>query len=56
MEWQVILALALVIPAILLPAAFVWYINFGGIVQAMREARVRKITQKVAHEKVGVTK
>jgi len=34
-----IVALVLAIPVILFPAAFVWYLNIGGIVQAVREAR-----------------
>jgi len=34
--WQVALALALTLPITLLPAAFVWYLNFGGIYQAIR--------------------
>ena len=39
MEGQMILALVLVIPIILLPAAFVWYLNVSGIFQAAQEAR-----------------
>ena len=39
MEWQVILALALAIPVILFPVAFVWYLNIGGIYTAIKEAR-----------------
>ncbi len=46
MEWQVIVALAIAIPIILLPAAFVWYLNIGGVVQTVREARARKVTEK----------
>jgi len=46
MEWQVIVALAISIPIILLPAAFVWYLNIGGVVQAVREARAHKVTEK----------
>jgi hypothetical protein len=46
MEWQVIVALAIAIPIVLLPAAFVWYLNIGGVVQAVREARARKVTEK----------
>ena len=42
MEWQVILALVLVIPIILFPAAFIWYLNVGGIYHAVQEARKRK--------------
>ena len=47
MEWQVIVALAIAIPIILLPAAFVWYLNIGGVVQTVREARARKVAEKV---------
>ena len=41
MEWQIILALVLAAPIILVPVAFVWYLNIGGIVAA-KEARKRK--------------
>ena len=47
MEWQVIVALVIAIPIILFPAAFVWYLNVGGIYAAVKEARARR----VAHEK-----
>jgi len=47
MEWQVIVALAIAIPVILFPAAFVWYLNLGGVVQVVREARARRVTEKV---------
>jgi hypothetical protein len=43
MEWQIIVALVLVIPIILLPVAFVWYMNIGGIYAAIKEARARRI-------------
>jgi hypothetical protein len=39
MEWQVIVALVLAIPIIVFPAAFVWYLNIGGIVHAVKEAK-----------------
>jgi hypothetical protein len=47
MEWQIIVALAIAIPVILFPAAFVWYLNLGGVVQVVREARARKVAEKV---------
>jgi hypothetical protein len=47
MEGQVVIALAVAIPIILFPAAFVWYLNLGGVFQAVREARARKTTEKV---------
>ncbi len=42
MEWQMILVLLLVIPIILFPAVFVWYLNVGGLyaaVKAVKEGR-----------------
>jgi len=36
MEWQVILVLVLGIPVILFPAAYVWYLNIGGVYAAIR--------------------
>ena len=51
MEWQTVVALIVAVPVILFPAAFVWYINIGGIVAAVREAkaaRVKKTAKVVA--------
>jgi len=42
MELTLIIALAVAIPVILFPAAFVWYLNVGGIVHVVREARTAK--------------
>ncbi len=42
MQWEFIVALAIAIPVILFPAAFVWYLNIGGIVHAMRQARTAR--------------
>jgi len=39
MEWQATVALVVAIPAILFPAAFVWYLNMGGLVHAIKEAK-----------------
>jgi len=47
MQWEFILALVIAIPVILFPAAFIWYLNIGGIYAAIKEARERR----VAHEK-----
>ena len=46
MEWPIILALVLAIPIILFPAAFVWYLNIGGIYAAVREARKKRAARK----------
>ncbi len=48
MEWQVILALVLVIPVIIIPIALIWYINAGGISVAMKEARARREARNAA--------
>lgn len=42
MEWQMVVALVIAIPVILFPAAFVWYLNLGGVVHAVREARAAR--------------
>ena len=39
MEWQVILVLMIVIPIMLVPVVFIWYLNIGGIYAAIREGR-----------------
>jgi len=52
MEWQVIVALVVMLPVILLPAAFVWYLNVGGMVTALKEARKRQPAREQEGEKV----
>ena len=47
MQWELVIALVIAIPIILFPAAFVWYLNIGGIYAAIKEARARR----VVHEK-----
>jgi hypothetical protein len=46
MQWQVIVALVIAIPIILFPVALVWYLNLGGLVQAVREARQARVARK----------
>ncbi len=46
MQWDLIIALVIAIPVILFPAAFVWYLNIGGIVAAVKEARARRIASR----------
>jgi hypothetical protein len=56
MEWQIIVALVIAIPVILFPVAFVWYINIGGIINAIKEARARRAARKKeADNEVKVT-
>ena len=42
MTLTLIIALVVAIPVILFPAAFVWYLNIGGIVHAIREAKAAR--------------
>ena len=46
MQWEIVIALIIAIPIILFPAAFVWYLNLGGLVKTMQErkSRAAKIT------------
>jgi len=46
MEWQLIVALVIMIPVILLPVAFVWYLNLGGMRLLLRAVRRGKATDK----------
>ncbi len=46
MEWQVIVALVIILPVILFPAAFVWYLNVGGVYAAVKEAGKRRTTEE----------
>jgi hypothetical protein len=47
MNAELIIALLVAVPVVLFPVAFVWYLNVGGIVKAVREARARKAAAKV---------
>jgi hypothetical protein len=47
MSWQVIVALVIAVPVVLLPVAFVWYLNTGGIIAVLRERAKRPMQQKV---------
>ena len=42
MEGTTIAVLAVAIPVILFPAAYVWYINIGGIIHLVSEARAAR--------------
>ncbi len=41
-----IVALALAIPIMLIPVALVWYINIGGIMLAVKEAREKRVAKQ----------
>ncbi len=46
MQWEFIVALVIAIPIILFPAAFVWYLNIGGIRAAIKEAKARRAARQ----------
>ena len=46
MQWEFIVALVIAIPLILFPAAFIWYLNIGGIYAAIKEARERRAARE----------
>jgi hypothetical protein len=48
METEMIVALVVAIPVILFPAAFVWYLNIGGVVAKVLEARAAREKKVVA--------
>lgn len=42
MNAAMLIVLIIAVPVVLFPAAFIWYLNFGGILQAIRQTRARK--------------
>ena len=48
MNIELIVALVVAVPIVLFPVAFVWYINIGGIVHAVREARAARAKKATA--------
>jgi len=51
MQWEFIVALVIAIPIILFPAAFVWYLDIGGVYAAVKQALKRRAT---AEREIGV--
>jgi len=54
MQWELAVALVVVIPIILFPVALVWYLNIGGVYAAVKEARERRAVRE--KESRGVAK
>jgi len=46
MHWELVLILVIAIPVILFPAAYVWYINIGGLVALFNQAREKRAIRK----------
>ena len=47
MHLEILIALIIAIPVILFPAAYVWYMDIGGIFSSYKEARARHTARKV---------
>lgn len=45
MSWQIIVALVVAVPVILLPVALVWFLNVGGVFGALKVLRARRAGQ-----------
>lgn len=43
MQWDFVTALALAIPFIIAPIAFVWYLNIAGVLSFVKEKRRKAI-------------
>jgi hypothetical protein len=56
MQWEFIVALVIAIPIILFPAAFVWYLNVGGIYTAIKEARAKRAVREKGIKVMAKTK
>ncbi len=51
MEWQVIIALIVAVPLILLPVVIVWYLNIGGFFAAyFNRMRVKQPIREKSRE------
>lgn len=50
MQWELVVALVIAVPLILFPAAYIWYVNIGGITAAIKQAREARAARK---EKAG---
>lgn len=46
MQWELIVALVIAVPVILFPVAYVWYINIGGVVAAVKQARAKRAVRQ----------
>jgi len=42
MDAVALIAIAVAVPVVLFPAAFIWYINIGGMAKAYKEARAAR--------------
>lgn len=50
MEWQFIVAIAILVPVIVLPVAFVWFLNLHGLIALMMKRRAAQKAAKYPRE------
>ncbi len=50
METSYIIALAVAIPIVLIPAALVWFLNVSGVWTVWKESRARQKRREKAHK------
>ena len=53
MDWQIVVAITVALPIILLPVAVVWYINGAGLYAAVGAALRRRKAGGVGRRQVG---
>ena len=53
MQWQVVLAIVIAAPVMLLPVAFVWYLTLSGMYAVAKEARQQKAARRAVKEVAG---
>ena len=56
MEWYIVLAIILCIPIVLLPVAFIWYINISGIYTVIRETIRRRAIRRRREKEARLAK
>lgn len=56
MEWYIILAIVLAIPVIILPIAFIWYLNASGIYTVIRETMKRRAARQQREREARLTR
>ena len=46
MDWQIVVALLVAVPVIIIPVAFIWFFNIGGVMTAIKDARAKRAAKK----------
>jgi Tfp pilus assembly protein PilO len=54
MQWQIIVALVVMVPVVLAPVVFIWFLNFSGLYSAMKRRRARHTTLGKAKAEVHI--